>query len=204
MLAYLFWHTPSGDDLAAYEAGLAAFHEALAADPPGGFARSWSLRTDPQLWLPAGAAHYLDWYLVDGFAALGALNEAAIRGSRRAPHDAVAVRTRAGTAGIAGLVAGTPQPPGAAGSLVLLDKPRGTDYEGFKSALAASAGDAASCWMRQMTLGPGPEFTVLVPGSSPAPSLPWPATTVAATTVAAAAASADTTVTTVEPGAPPA
>ena len=183
MLAYLFWHTPSDDDLAAYEAGLVGFHEAMAADPPIGFARSWSLRIEPPPWLPAGTAHYLDWYLVDGFASLGARNEAAVQGNRRGPHDRVAARTRAGTAGVAGLVAGVPLPPESVGSLLLLDKPQGVGYDEFKSALGVAAGAVASCWMRRMTLGPGPEFTLRVPGSSP-PALPWPSTVLAATAVA--------------------
>jgi hypothetical protein len=181
VLAYLFWHTPIHDDVTRYEAGLDAFHRAVASAPPGGFVRSWTLRVTAPAWLPAGPAHYLDWYVVEGFTALGALNDAAVTGARRRPHDAVAALTRAGTAGVAALIGGEAVPP-AAPALALVDKPAPDSYDAFRPALAAAAAPA-SCWMRQMTLGPGPEFLVLAAGT--VPGLPWPATTPAVSLVAA-------------------
>ena len=71
MLAYLLWHTPAGADTAGYEQGLVAFHRAVAAAPRAGFVRSWTLRVERPPWLPEGAAHYVDWYLVESYAALG-------------------------------------------------------------------------------------------------------------------------------------
>ncbi|HKA04118.1 MAG TPA: hypothetical protein VKD67_07300 [Acidimicrobiales bacterium] len=176
MLAYLFWHTPRDDDAARYCAGLAAFHRALAADPPAGFARSWTVRVSPVDWLPASDAHYVDWYVVDDFAALGPLNEAAVSGPRQAPHDAVASLARTGTGGIVaqlggGAIVPVLPPPGHDSVLAMVDKPADMTYHDFTSALVAAAPDA-SCWMRQMTLGPGPEFIVL--GGPDAPMLPWP------------------------------
>ena len=106
MLAYLLWHTPLGTDTGAYEGGLAAFHGALAASLPDGFVRSWTLRVDRPAWLPEGAAHYLDWYLVESYAALGLLNDAAVSGTRRDPHDGMAALARTGTAGLVGLARG--------------------------------------------------------------------------------------------------
>jgi hypothetical protein len=173
VLAYLFWHAPRGDDATRYAAGLAAFHHALAADPPPGFARSWTVRVPGVDWLRSAEAHYLDWYLVDDFTALGALNEAAVSGSRRVPHDAVAGMARTGTAGVVGLLGGeaTLREAPSAAVMAMVDKAPGTSYAEFTAALLDAAPEA-SCWMRQMTLGPGPEFLVL--GGAGGLELPWP------------------------------
>jgi hypothetical protein len=186
VLAYLLWHTPTGADAVAYEGGLAAFHRALAGAPPAGFVRSWTLRIDRPAWLPDGPAHYLDWYLVDSFAALGVLNEAAVSGARRAPHNEVAALARTGTAGLIGLVGGTPDAPDAP-VLGLFDKPAGQPYDPFRATLAAAATGApgTGCWMRQMTLGPGPEFFV-VGRAGTLPPLPAPVIELSATVVATA------------------
>jgi hypothetical protein len=184
VLAYLLWHAQRGDDAAGYCAGLAAFHDALATDPPRGFIRSWTVRVPPVDWLPSADTHYLDWYLVDDFTALGLLNEAAVSGSRRVPHDAVAGMARTGTAGVIGLLgreATVPDPPSAA-VVAMVDKPSGASYGDFTAALLDAAPEM-SCWMRQMTLGPGPEFLVL--GGVGAPELPWPTLRLPAVTIAA-------------------
>jgi hypothetical protein len=184
VLAYLFWHTPLGDDVGRYEAGLTAFHGALTADAPKGFVRSWTLRVDRPAWLPDGPAHYLDWYLVDGFASLGVLNDAAVEGTRRSSHDAVAALARTGTAGVAALIGGDTAVP-AEPVLGFLDKPADEPYDAFRPALAAAVTSTAGVagWMRQMTLGPGPEFVVLG-GAGSLPSVSWPVTTVTAALVA--------------------
>ena len=64
------------------------------------------------------------------YAALGLLNDAAVSGARRDPHDGVAALARFGTAGLVGLVgAGRPDVPDRAGvRLALLDKPAGQPY----------------------------------------------------------------------------
>jgi hypothetical protein len=186
VLAYLLWHTPTGADTVSYERGLGAFHRALAATPPAGFVTSWTLRIDQPAWLPDGPAHYVDWYVVESYAALGALNDAAVSGARRAPHDVVAALARTGTAGLVGLVAGDTARRGApeVGLLGLLDKPAGQSYDAFRPVLATAVtgAPAAMCWMRQMTLGPGPEFMVVAGGTLPA--LPAPVTALGATVVA--------------------
>jgi hypothetical protein len=191
VLAYLLWHTPTGADTAAYERGLGAFHRALAATPPAGFVTSWTLRVDQPSWLPAGPAHYVDWYVVESYTALGELNDDAVSGARRAPHDVVATLVRTGTAGLVGFVGGDPAGPGAPevgrpGLLGLLDKPPGQSYNAFRPALTTATAGApgATCWMRQMTLGPGPEFMVLAAGTLPA--LPAPVTALDAAVVATA------------------
>ncbi|HEU5217117.1 MAG TPA: hypothetical protein VFU23_00560 [Gemmatimonadales bacterium] len=90
-------------------------------------------------------------------AALVPLNEAAVTGPRKAPHDAVARLAAGGAAGLYGLRAGAPLvPPGAA---AWFGKPAGMSYAALDELLGpiASAGNAA-LWMRQMVLGPTPEF----------------------------------------------
>jgi hypothetical protein len=186
VLAYLLWHTPLGADTVHYERGLRAFHDALAASPPNGFVQSWTLRVDRPAWLPEAAAHYVDWYLVEGYAALGHLNDAAVSGRRRAPHDTMAALARTGTAGLVGLVGGTVDVP-VAPVLGLLDKPGGQPYDAFRPALAAAADTrpGTSCWMRQMTLGPGPEF-VVVGAAGALPPLPGAVTELGAALAATA------------------
>jgi hypothetical protein len=177
VLAYVFWHTLRGADTDGYESGLTGFHRALATDPPEGFARSWTLRLDRPAWLPDAPAHYVDWYLVDGFGALGPLNDGAVSGSRRNPHDAVAGLARTGTAGILGPIAGNGRrpPTGPELQLALVDKPAGESYDAFRAALVGAA-PGITWWMRQMTLGPGAEFIAVADAGAGLAALPWPAT----------------------------
>jgi hypothetical protein len=168
-LAYVFWHRPADRvDAAGYEAALAAFHAALAATPPPGFAGSCALRT--------GERAYEDWYLVADWAALGTLNRHAVSGSRQAPHDAAAAGAADGSAGIYALLAGLAQPP-AQRHGAWLAKPAGMGYDEFHAALPA----ATVAWQRQMTLGPAGEYTLRA--DEPL-DLPWPHTPLQAARVA--------------------
>jgi hypothetical protein len=171
VLAYVFWHEPAaGTDRAAYEEALRAFHEVLRDDPPDGFLRSAALRVAGAPWLPGGAG-YEDWYLVEGFAALGTLNEAAVAGRRRVPHDDVALRSAHGAGGIYAPWAGDPAVP--SGTVTWLSKAAGTSYEALRAGLSGTT------WLRQLVLGPAPELCR--PGNGPAP----PGAEVVATTTAA-------------------
>jgi hypothetical protein len=171
VLAYVFWHVPAAavgaDD---YEARLAAFHAALRAGADAWLGPTATVALPAVPWL-GGAAGYEDWYLVEDFAALGALNAAAVAGERKAPHDAAAAAARAGVAGVMGHVAG-PLLPAAPGWAAWLSKPAGTGYEEFHAELAAALGPDASAWQRQMTLGPATEYCVLAAAEQ---ALPWPA-----------------------------
>jgi hypothetical protein len=170
MLAYVFWHVPAVST-AAYEPLLAAFHAALRAEPPAGLGPSATVGLERIPWLD-GRAGYEDWYLVEDFAGLGRLNEAAVRGGRRAPHDAAAAGARAGVAGVMAHVAGVPL-PAAPGWAAWTAKPAGTAYgEAHERLAAAVAGRDACAWQRQMVLGPATEFCVLA--DAPV-ALPWPA-----------------------------
>ena len=171
MLAYVFWHTPApGGSPDGYEAQLRAFHDALRAAPPAGLGPTAVAGLAAIPWL-GGAAGYEDWYLVADFGALGRLNEAAVSGSRRAPHDAAAAAAGAGTAGVMAHVAG-PLLPERPAWAAWLEKPAGVAYPTFHAELAAALrGRDASAWQRQMVLGPAAEYCVLAAEALP---LPWP------------------------------
>jgi hypothetical protein len=159
VLAYVFWHRPRPHVAPAhYEAGLAAFHQALAAHPPDGFRESLRARVEGAPWLDGPG--YEDWYLVDDWAALGRLNDAAVQGARRTPHDAVAAETGAGVAGVYRRMLGAPQPDGA--HATWFHKPDGMPHAEVGEALDGHLrGRDASLWQRQLTLGPTPEFCLL-------------------------------------------
>jgi hypothetical protein len=150
VLAYVFWHMSDGSvGPAEYEARLAAFHERLAADPPIGFAGSIAVRVGPVPWFAGGG--YEDWYLVEDWTALGALNAAAVDASRLASHSAVASHAGDGAGGVYRLVDG---------GLALADAGEAT----WSAARPPVEGSGFALWQRQMVLGPAPEFCLLTRG----------------------------------------
>lgn len=165
-LAYVFWHWMGPDQsVGEYEDALRAFQEVLAANAPEGFRRAAVYRQGSLPWLPQAGAGYVDWYVIDGSAAMDPLNDAAISAACRATHDAAAARAVAGTAGLYGLRAGA-----AAARQVdraaWFPKPAGMTYEALDALLSESRGEGAVLlWSRRMTLGPGPEFCLL--GAAP-------------------------------------
>lgn len=155
MLAYVFVHRPAATvDRRQYVTRLGAFHQALAAAPSRGFHRSWVWQVDAG---PLGEA-FEDWYLVEDWAALGALNEAAVTGARKAPHDEVAPQAVEGVGAVYGLVHG--EPAASARYRMRVTKPAGVPYAEFEARLRETAGPAAAVWKRQMVLGPDHEFLV--------------------------------------------
>ncbi|MEA2478431.1 MAG: hypothetical protein QOJ07_353 [Thermoleophilaceae bacterium] len=170
MLAYVFWHRPDGSlEPAEYERRLGAFHARLAATSPAGFVRSAAFRVTGAGWLGDG---YEDWYLVDDWASLGLLNQAAVDAVRRPDHDAVAGVAGAGSGGVYAPRAGT-LPLGAERAAAWSDKPRGVAYADCEDRLTAGrrAGEFA-LWQRQLVLGPAPELclrSAAGPGAALAP-----------------------------------
>ena len=175
MLAYVFWHAPA-EDVAAerYEQALEGFHRSLAHSAPFGFGGSAAFRIPETPWaggdaLGAPAAQagpwYEDWYLVEDFAALGVLAEAAVSRGHRASHERAAKGLGRGTAGVYRLL------EGAAASSPAIAACRHATWvapaAGAASAeIGAMLGDGAdregsSVWQRQLVLGPAPEFCVL-------------------------------------------
>lgn len=159
MVAYVFWHWPRPEvDFGRYTEGLAAFHRALGAAPPPGFLGSRVREVHAAPWLPAARA-LEDWYLLEDLAALGALEEAAVSGPRRAPHDGAARLAGGGTGGLYGRVReGTAE----AEQVAWFGKPSGLSYPDFLAVMPA-----AELWQRKLTLGPAPEFC-LAGGTPPA------------------------------------
>jgi hypothetical protein len=158
MLAYIFWHRPQqGVESAAYEEAQRAFHRSLAID-------SACFRLGS---LPFGAGGgYEDWYLVEGWSGLGALNERAVDGRRRPSHDEAASLSAEGWGGVYALVRGAPRLPAGAG---WLERPRGEDPAGFIASL-----DADAVWQRQLVLGPAPELCVVSTSPTPGRVGIWP------------------------------
>jgi len=174
MLAYLFWHERRPEvDAERYLALLDDFHRALAAAPPPGFHRSWSVRLDAAPWDGGPREPIEDWYLVDDWADLGTLNDAAVRPPREDAHDAVAAQATNGAGAVYALQLGELAGPRPwAGWLA---KPDRMPYETFVPQLqAALEGAGAAVLRRQMVLGPAPEYAVLADRE---PVLPWPVRT---------------------------
>lgn len=171
MLAYVFWHwkqptVTAGD----YEGRQRAFHAALAAAPPAGFLESFSAGLSELPWKAGGGEVYEDWYLLKDFAALGELNQAAVSAGRAAAHDAAATVAAGGAGGLYGLRLGAAlQSPQYAH---WFGKPDGIRYETFFDQLEPLVKQAQGVlWMRQLVLGPAPEFCLhaAVPVSLPVP-----------------------------------
>jgi hypothetical protein len=157
VLGYVFWHWKRPEVTAIdYEARQRGFHAALRAAPSPGFIDSFSVGLSNAPWT-ADTDAYEDWYLVQDFASLGVLNDAAISASRAQPHDAAAAVAAGGTAGVYGLKFGTAllRPQYAH----WFSKPDGMAYRDLFAQLAPVVERAeGALWMRQMTLGPAREF----------------------------------------------
>lgn len=171
MLAYVFVHRPGeAVDQHEYESRLLAFHRSLAASPPAGFIHSRVWRVPGG---PLGEA-FEDWYHVEDWPALGSLNQAAVTGSRKAPHDQVASLVMDGTGAVYGLLHGDPVASGA--YRMRVEKPRGMPYQDFEEALRKATGPDAASWKRQMVLGPDVEFLANCASRPAAAVLDAPAT----------------------------
>lgn len=157
LLAYVFchWKRPAVSTL-DYEDRQRGFHAALGASPSPGFIESFSVGVTSAPWAGSSEA-YEDWYLVQDFASLGLLNEAAISGSRAHPHDAAASAADGGVAGVYGLKSGTAlRAPLYAHWFA---KPEGMSYRELFAQLDPIVDRVeGALWMRQMVLGPAREF----------------------------------------------
>jgi hypothetical protein len=162
MLAYVFWHR-AADDVPAgsYEDALRRFHARLGKGAPGGFVESACLRASSVPWLGDGGAGYEDWYVVEDFAALGVINEAAVARVNESAHDAAARLMGEGTGGVYRLLDGMPSFSGV--HLASWITPAGGRSEALLEDFLADGMDRehASLWRRQMSLGPAPELCLL-------------------------------------------
>jgi hypothetical protein len=158
-LAYVFWHVRQPQvTREAYEQAHLAFQRTLQANSPAGSRGARVLRLSGAPWMPSSPQApevYEDWYFLDDSAALDRINEAAVSGVRRAPHDGVARLAAAGIAGLYRLQNGIRN--AKAQQALWFSKPAGMSYPALAERFATRGADEA-LWMRQMTLGPTPEF----------------------------------------------
>jgi hypothetical protein len=154
VLAYVFSHRPApGVGIASYEEVLREFHDRLAAGPPRGFLSSMTYRVGDG---------YSDWYLLEDSAALDALNEAAVSGSRATPHHAAARMAVDGVGRLLSLTAGEHDPDAVVE--IRFAKPAGVTYTDLYASLGAvTSAKGTGLWRRMMVLGPPPEFCVTAP-----------------------------------------
>jgi hypothetical protein len=168
VLAYLSWHRPAVDvDPAAYEQALVRLHRSLEHRPPSGFRGSAAFRSSELPWIapvPGGAgAGYEDWYLVDGWSALGVLEEAAVSRGHVTRHDAVAAMAGVSSGGVYRLSEGHPALGEARVSVWIARAPGHTPMR-----LGELLGDGmdrarSGLWRRCLGLGPAPEHCLLAP-----------------------------------------
>jgi hypothetical protein len=162
VIAYVFWHR-AGEGVAPedYEAASVRFQHSLASAPPGGFVGSVCLRADDLPWLGGGGPGYEDWYVVEDFAALGVINEAAIGRGHRSAHDGAARLSGEGTGGVYRLIDGAPALAGIA-LATWITPPPGHHALLLDDFLADGVEPGhASLWRRQLVLGPAPELCLL-------------------------------------------
>jgi hypothetical protein len=184
VLAYLFWHRPHDPTAReAYEHAQVCFHRSLAHRPPVGLCGSAVFRVAELPWLaPAdeqraagSGVSYEDWYVVEDYAALGVLNEAAVGRGHRTAHDEAARRFGSGGGGLYGLLEGDRSKIGGRDGVlgraplaIWVGRPPGSP----RRMLGELLGDgmdpgAASLWRRQLVLGPAPEFCLLAQKAPP-------------------------------------
>jgi hypothetical protein len=159
MLSYVFWHWHRPQiEANTYQEYLINFHRTLCANKSTGFHYSSVLLLEQASWLGRVGETYEDWHVVEKSAALDALNERAVTGACRAPHDQVARETQGSAAGLYQLVFGDAHLP-FVHVAYRFDKPAGMSYVALDGLLQSLVEDAkGNLWRRQMNLGPGPEF----------------------------------------------
>src|SRR5262245_56103052 len=159
MIAYLFWHCAyPTTTVEQYEEALMRFQQRLGQQQPPGFGGSASFRVAALPWL-GNRPGYEDWCLLDGSWALDPLNAFAVAGPVMSAHDAAAAQMEEGHGGLYALVWGEPILPERS-TAVWLTRPRGIQW---RTTLDALQLPGTTLWRRQMVLGPGKEFALIVP-----------------------------------------
>jgi len=183
VLAYLSWHRPAPTvDVDAYERALEQFHRSLAHRAPSGFRGSATFRAAELPWLGSGgpaaapampdapgspaAPGYEDWYLLDDWAALGVLEEAAVSRGHVSAHDRIASLSGVATGAVYRFVEGH---AGLEETQLAVWVARASGHE--HPSLSALLGDGMDpavdgLWRRCLGLGPAPEFCMLASEAS--------------------------------------
>lgn len=165
MLAYVFWHQrKSKVAREEYQQKLLAYHQILQQQQPQGFLFSFVLVSPSVPWMAERSEVYEDWYVVKNSAALDSLDEAAVTGICREPHNQVARLADNGTGGLYRLKGATIDPTQLTNlrSATWFNKPTGMLYNELYEILHESRNKHKQqpdiLWQRQMTMGPAPEF----------------------------------------------
>jgi hypothetical protein len=159
MLAYVFWHWryPSVEKT-SYQKRIIDFQETLNTHKPSGFLYSAVFEIEHVPWAGGEGEAYEEWYVLDNSAALDVLNEAAVTGPCKEPHNQIAIYAAGGTGGLYRFSSGKPDLATARVALWFA-KPAEMTYENFYALLQPEMQQSSgSLWQRQMTLGPTPEF----------------------------------------------
>jgi hypothetical protein len=159
MLAYVFWHWPNAQVNAnTYQQHLTNFHRTLSEHKPPGFHYSRLLAMQEASWLGRTERTYEDWNIVENFAAFDPLNHGAVAGACLEPHNRVAQLAEGGIGGVYSLRFGNAHRK-TINVAYRFNKPAGISYTQLYDQLQflqeLNTGDL---WIRQMNLGPGPEF----------------------------------------------
>jgi hypothetical protein len=169
VLAYISWHRPTpGVERVTYERALERFHRSLEHRPPSGWRGSVSFRAAGLSWLGTDAQDgYEDWYLLDGWAAVGVLEEAAVSRGHISAHDSIAAIAGTATSAVYRLIEGHPD-PASAQVAVWIARDRGHS----SPVIAELMGDGmdpqtAGLWRRCIGLGPAPEYCLLAVSAPP-------------------------------------
>jgi hypothetical protein len=170
VLAYVFWHHPQlGTPSEDYESAQVAFHRSLARRPPVGLRGSAAFRAPDTPWLQAPQGGYEDWYLVDDFAALGVLNEAAVGRGHRTAHDRAARHAGSAAGALYRLLegeAGIAWEVGERCDAIWVAPAPGAREHGLGELLGDGMGEGGGpvrggLWRRLLVLGPAPEYCLI-------------------------------------------
>jgi hypothetical protein len=161
MLAYVFWHWPFPNvEAHTYQEDLVTYHQILSAHKPSGFRHTRVLQMEQASWLERNENTYEDWHLVENSAALDPLNEQAVSGPCQEPHRRIARWTQGSAGALYKLVFGDADLL-AVHFAYRFSKPTGMTYATLYELLQPLVQEAkGTLWLRQMNLGPGPEFCI--------------------------------------------